>query len=106
MQTLKKIVSAFGQLESFSHYTPSGSGSGFDDEKNDGNDQESTTRGIVDIAATDSVPAYPPPHDAPRSVGMDTGVWEVKWGQRDDCVSALMVSTASRSPVPCAELTS
>ncbi|GLB35936.1 putative RNA recognition motif containing protein [Lyophyllum shimeji] len=33
---------------------------------------------------------YPAPHDAPRSPGMDTRCWEIKWEHRDDCVSALM----------------
>jgi hypothetical protein len=35
---------------------------------------------------------YPPPHDAPRSAGMEMGCWEIKWCHRDDCVGALMVS--------------
>ncbi|KAG6832548.1 hypothetical protein H0H92_000177 [Tricholoma furcatifolium] len=33
---------------------------------------------------------YPSPHDAPRSVNMETDCWEIKWEHRDDCVSALM----------------
>ncbi|KAG0707521.1 hypothetical protein DFH29DRAFT_628554 [Suillus ampliporus] len=35
-------------------------------------------------------PEYPPPHDAPRSVEMEMGCWEIKWRHRDDCVGALM----------------
>lgn len=34
---------------------------------------------------------YPFPHDGPRSAAMEDGCWEVKWGHRDDAVSALMV---------------
>ncbi|KAG1754829.1 uncharacterized protein EDB91DRAFT_255420 [Suillus paluster] len=30
------------------------------------------------------------PHDAPRSVEMETGCWEIKWRHRDDSVGALM----------------
>lgn len=35
---------------------------------------------------------YPAPHNQPRSTSMDPGCWEVKWGYREDAVSALMVS--------------
>jgi hypothetical protein len=35
---------------------------------------------------------YPPPHDAPRTATMDDACWEIKWGHRDDAVSALIVS--------------
>lgn len=34
---------------------------------------------------------YPFPHDVPRSAAMEDGCWEIKWGHRDDAVSALMV---------------
>ena len=30
-------------------------------------------------------------HDAPRSPEMDPRVWEIKFGHRDDCISALNV---------------
>ncbi|OJA17384.1 RNA binding and recognition [Rhizopogon vesiculosus] len=60
-ETLRNISTVFGGIE---HFVPYEFESG---------DQE-----------------YPPPHDEPRSVGMDTGCWEIKWRHRDDCVSALI----------------
>ena len=75
-QTLNKIAEAFGPLESFKVFTPS---SNVDE---NGLEEETTSLSHE----------YPPPHDSPRSKGMDSRVWEVKWGHRDDCVCALMVS--------------
>ncbi|KAG1774068.1 hypothetical protein EV702DRAFT_558139 [Suillus placidus] len=61
-ETLRKISTIFGGIE---HFVPHEFESGIQQE-------------------------YPPPHDAPRSAGMETGCWEIKWCHRDDCVCALM----------------
>ncbi|KAG1885960.1 hypothetical protein F4604DRAFT_1646552 [Suillus subluteus] len=61
-ETLRKISTIFGAIE---HFVPHEFESGVQQE-------------------------YPPPHDAPRSAGMETGCWEIKWCHRDDCVCALM----------------
>ncbi|KAG1813254.1 uncharacterized protein BJ212DRAFT_422216 [Suillus subaureus] len=61
-ETLRKISTIFGGIE---HFVPHEFESGVQQE-------------------------YPPPHDAPRSAGMETGCWEIKWCHRDDCVYALM----------------
>ncbi|KAH9049351.1 hypothetical protein EDB84DRAFT_1115251 [Lactarius hengduanensis] len=63
-QTLHRIASSFGPVESFDHRQP---------EHVD--DQERLT--------------YPYPHNADRSAGMDPGCWEVKWENRNDCLTAL-----------------
>ncbi|KAH9178738.1 hypothetical protein EDB89DRAFT_1928239 [Lactarius sanguifluus] len=63
-KTLHRIASSFGPVESFDHRQP---------ELVD--DQERLT--------------YPYPHNADRSAGMDPGCWEVKWENRDDCLTAL-----------------
>ncbi|KAI0001641.1 hypothetical protein BJV77DRAFT_969003 [Russula vinacea] len=63
--TLQHIASSFGPLESFDLRPPE--------------------------AAEDSpeYPTYSCPHDADRSEGMDPGCWEIKWVNRNDCLSAL-----------------
>ncbi|KAG1757119.1 hypothetical protein EDB19DRAFT_1900668 [Suillus lakei] len=61
-ETLRKISTIFGGIE---HFVPHESESGVQQE-------------------------YAPPHDAPRSVEMEMGCWEIKWCHRDDCVGALM----------------
>ncbi|KAG2356265.1 hypothetical protein BDR07DRAFT_1423850 [Suillus spraguei] len=61
-ETLRKISTIFGGIE---HFVPHEFESGVLQE-------------------------YLPPHDAPRSAGMETGCWEIKWCHRDDCVCALM----------------
>ncbi|KAG2155623.1 hypothetical protein DEU56DRAFT_847357 [Suillus clintonianus] len=61
-ETLRKISTIFGGIE---HFVPHEFESGVQQE-------------------------YPPPHNAPRSVEMETGCWEIKWCHRDDCVGALM----------------
>ena len=60
------MAEAFGPLESFRPYL--------------------TEHDLVDKSN-----AYPGEHSAGRSPGMDTGIWEVKWGHRDDCITALNV---------------
>ncbi|TDL28259.1 hypothetical protein BD410DRAFT_353854 [Rickenella mellea] len=79
-ETLMKLCSAFGPIESFLPYCPSAEIAG----DNSGSQM------------SDPNVAYPSPHDGPRSTGMDNRVWEVKWGHRTDCVSALM--TLKRVP--------
>ena len=36
--------------------------------------------------------SLPSEHGSRRSKVMDTSVWEIKWGHRDDCVTAFNVS--------------
>jgi hypothetical protein len=51
---------------------------------------------IIDYVATETgARMYPSPHDAPRSLNMDSGCWEVKWERKDDCISALVVCCTS-----------
>ncbi|KAF7979394.1 hypothetical protein HWV62_42496 [Athelia sp. TMB] len=71
-ETLHKIASIFGPLEHFAPFNPNSS------------DQD------VEGFQTNDAKEYPTPHDAPRSAAMDNGCWKVKWGYRDDAVSALM----------------
>jgi hypothetical protein len=43
---------------------------------------------------------YSYPHNAGRSEGMDPGCWEIKWVNRNDCLSALAASnTLSSTPL-------
>ncbi|PCH34009.1 hypothetical protein WOLCODRAFT_160525 [Wolfiporia cocos MD-104 SS10] len=71
-ETMQTFASAFGTVERFAEYSPD-------------NDELNVTGETPGGDAS-----RPPPHDAPRSVNMDWGVWEVKWARRDDCVNALM----------------
>ncbi|KAM5530507.1 hypothetical protein V8D89_015823 [Ganoderma adspersum] len=67
-ETLQKVASAFGPLESFEKH-------------------------LVEIEGhpTPVIPSpYPSPHDAPRSPEMAMGIWEVKWKDREDSVVALL----------------
>ncbi|KAJ3929674.1 MAG: hypothetical protein NXY57DRAFT_391627 [Lentinula lateritia] len=66
--TLKAICGFFGPLEHFLLLKTPG---------NDGIDDEDLS-------------SYPAPHDAPRQSHMDQGCFDVKWTQRDDCMSAFM----------------
>ncbi|KAH9081674.1 hypothetical protein EDB83DRAFT_2512528 [Lactarius deliciosus] len=68
LSTLHRIASSFGPVESFDHRQP---------ELVD--DQERLT--------------YPYPHNADRSAGMDPRCWEVKWENRNDCLTTLAAST-------------
>lgn len=36
--------------------------------------------------------SVPPEHRFRRSKDMDGAIWEVKWGHRDDCITAFNVS--------------
>ncbi|KAL4067375.1 hypothetical protein V8B97DRAFT_1919100 [Scleroderma yunnanense] len=58
--TLRRIAMVFGPIEHFEPYIPD-----------------------------EDAPGYPNPHDSPRSPIMDPGCWQVKWGNRDDCIAAL-----------------
>ncbi|KAL5519269.1 hypothetical protein ACEPAH_952 [Sanghuangporus vaninii] len=69
-QTIQRMAEAFGPLDSFKALSANESGG------------HSFT--------------YPLGHDANRSVGMDTGIWEIKWEHRDDCITAL--NTLRRIP--------
>ncbi|KAH9982873.1 hypothetical protein BGW80DRAFT_49649 [Lactifluus volemus] len=64
-QTLRQIASSFGVVESFDLRQPE--------------------------PAEDSEECltFPYPHNANRSAGMDAGCWEIKWENRNDCLSAL-----------------
>ncbi|KAH7916363.1 hypothetical protein BJ138DRAFT_1108734 [Hygrophoropsis aurantiaca] len=66
-ESLSKITEIFGPIEHFRPY------------RNTGSDSNASL-----------VQVFPPPHNDPRSEGMEGGCWEVKWLHRDDCVSALM----------------
>jgi hypothetical protein len=45
-------------------------------------------------------PTYSYPHNAGRSEGMDPGCWEIKWVNRNDCLSALAASSTLPTPPP------
>jgi hypothetical protein len=45
-------------------------------------------------------PTYSYPHNAGRSEGMDPGCWEIKWVNRNDCLSALAASNTLSTPHP------
>lgn len=68
------MAEAFGPLESFKPYTHPAHA--FADDSSD----------------------YPPGHDSDRLICMDLSVWEVKFGHRDDCISALSVSAVALFP--------
>ncbi|EJD03642.1 uncharacterized protein FOMMEDRAFT_166994 [Fomitiporia mediterranea MF3/22] len=69
--TIEKMAEAFGPLESFEQY-------------------------LIGHDLGDKSNAYPSEHSAGRLPGMATGIWEVKWGHRDDCITAL--NTLRRIP--------
>jgi hypothetical protein len=73
-QSIKAMTEFFGPLESFKSYQPS--------DKAHGNL-------LHEIEAPELLP---PPHNASRSSGMSNECWEVKWQQREDCITALLVS--------------
>ncbi|KAI1788804.1 hypothetical protein LXA43DRAFT_1024073 [Ganoderma leucocontextum] len=74
-ETLQKVASAFGLLESFEKHSVETEGTSAED-------------------AAASIPSlYPFPHDAPRSAEMAMGIWEVKWKDREDSVAALLVNS-------------
>ncbi|KAF8167683.1 hypothetical protein B0H34DRAFT_792378 [Crassisporium funariophilum] len=76
-QTLRKLASYFGRLESFKPLqVPFGS----EDDLGMARNEEVS----LEYAS------YPIPHNAPRSRLMEEKCWEIKWDHRDDCVSALM----------------
>ncbi|KAF8506718.1 hypothetical protein F5888DRAFT_1644744 [Russula emetica] len=64
-QTLHHIASSFGPLESFDLRSPE------------------PAEGSAEY------PTYSYPHNAGRSESMDLGCWEIKWVNRNDCLSAL-----------------
>ncbi|CCL98124.1 uncharacterized protein FIBRA_00118 [Fibroporia radiculosa] len=66
-ETIFKLASAFGPVEHFSVYNP-----------------------YTESDTPFSSQYRPYPHTAPCAPGMETQIWEVKWGHRDDCVNALM----------------
>lgn len=91
-QTMLKIASAFGYVEHFSIYQPEGSGSCH------GEDIQTVTYitiiGLVDGKEdAGQFRVRPYPHDGLCSPNMDTNIWEVKWSHRDDCVTALTVTS-------------
>jgi hypothetical protein len=43
---------------------------------------------------------YPYPHNVDRSEGMDPGCWEIKWENRNDCLSALAASDTLSLQLP------
>ena len=59
-----------------------------------------TTSRIYPTLNTAEYPTYSYPHDASRSEGMDPGCWEVKWVNRNDCLSALAASNTLSTPLP------
>ena len=61
------MAEAFGPLEHFKVFCPSAT------------------------AAEKGAEALPVEHRSRRSEEMEDGIWEVKWGHRDDCVSAFNV---------------
>ncbi|KAH9065766.1 hypothetical protein EDB87DRAFT_1679477 [Lactarius vividus] len=79
LSTLHQIASSFGPVESFNPRQP---------ELVD--DQGSLT--------------YPYPHNADKSAGMDPGCWEVKWENRNDCLTALAASSPITFSTPWASL--
>lgn len=49
---------------------------------------------------TTEYPTYSYPHNADRSEGMDPECWEIKWVNRNDCLSALAASNTLLTPLP------
>ena len=61
-QSIKRMAECFGPLESFKLFS-----------------------------SGDDRVTCPPEHDTDRCPNMDAGIWEIKWGHRDDCITALNV---------------
>ena len=63
----------------------------------------STSRTYLTLT-TAEYPTYSYPHNADRSECMDPGCWEIKWVNRNDCLSALAASNTLSTPLPFLDL--
>jgi hypothetical protein len=91
LQTLHRIASSFGPLESFDLRSP---------EPAEESTGELHVLNVVHLSNFDyaEYPTYSYPHNADRSEGMDPGCWEIKWVNRNDCLSALAASHTLSTP--------
>ena len=91
LQTMRLLVAAFGPLESFKTILTDGDNGQYDMLRTLG-----PRNNVIPLEVDDQLqrPSHPFPHNGPRSADMSPGVWEVKWEDREDSVTALLVRTS------------